>query len=196
MAIMNTRSVQNLSHLSPGKVYRRSELLSCSRSIDRDLTTRVKQKKLVKAGVGLYYKPVKSRFGALPPDERKLVRAFLLDEHFLLFSRNQYNALGLGLTQVYNRTIVYNRKRHGVFTLTNREFDFRRPLKGFPRLLTKEFLLVDLVNHLKELSEDSELIKARIRQKLNTFDQKRLKRLAKQYGKVATVKFFRELLNE
>ena len=48
---------------------------------------------------------------------------------------NQYNALGLGLTQLYNRLIVYNHKRHGIFKLGNKTFDFRRPARGFPMKL-------------------------------------------------------------
>jgi len=191
---MNTKYVKNLSHLSPGMVYRRKELLLYSKSIDRDLKKLVEQRKLAKASTGLYYKPVNSRFGSLPPSDKKLVNAFLLKDSYLLFSRNEYNSLGLGLTQLYNQMVVYNRKRHGVFTLADKTFDFRCSPKGFPRILTKEFLLVDLVNHLKELSEDGKRVKAHIRKKLNSFNRKRLKHLAKQYGKVSTTKFFIELL--
>ena len=75
---------------------------------------------------------------------------------------------------------VYNRKRHGIFILANQAFDFRRPCKGFPKMLTKEFLAIDLVNHLNELSEDSEKVKKHIERQLNQFNYKRIKRIAKK----------------
>ena len=34
-----------------------------------------------------------------------------------MFSPSSYNAVGLGTTQLYNQTWVYNPKRHGVFRL-------------------------------------------------------------------------------
>jgi hypothetical protein len=74
-----------------------------------------------------------SRFGSLPPEENALVKAFLRDNQFLLLSWNAYNSLGLGLTQVYNRMVVYNRKRHCVFRLANQEYDFHRPTYGFAK---------------------------------------------------------------
>ena len=190
---MNTQhSSHQLARLKSGVVYRRRDLLRYSKSIDRDLKVLVQEKKLCKASTGIYYKPIKSRFGVLPPDDKKLVRAFLSDDKFLLFSRHAYNELGLGLTQLYNQVIVYNHKRHGQFTLAGKVFDFRRPHKGFPKLLMKEFLLVDLVNHLDELSEDVEAVKTRIRKQLPFFEKRRLKSLANQYGKLATTRFFLE----
>ena len=47
----------------------------------------------------------------LPPKDNDLMSCFLRDDHFLLYSLNQYNSLGVGLTQVYNRVVVLNRKR-------------------------------------------------------------------------------------
>jgi hypothetical protein len=38
--------------------------------------------------------------------------------------------------------------------LGNRVFSFKRPSNGFPTKLTKEFLLVDLLNNAKYLTED------------------------------------------
>ena len=39
--------------------------------------------------------------------------AFLRDKDFLVFSPSAYNTLGLGTTQLYNRTLVYNHKPTG-----------------------------------------------------------------------------------
>ncbi len=70
--------------------------------IDRDLYKLVQQGLLEKIAAGLYYKPQTSRYGDLPPNDEALVKAFLREDSFLLFSWNEYNALGLGLTQLYN----------------------------------------------------------------------------------------------
>lgn len=191
---MSNKHTTEPLRMKPGEVCHRSELLSRSKSIDRDLKRFVENGQLQKVSGGLYYRPVKTRFGLLPPDNKKLVKAFLSDDRFLMFSHSDYNTLGLGLTQLYDQVIVYNKKRHGVFELGNKKFDFRRPSKGFPRTLTKEFLLVNLVNSRNELAESTKLLKASIEQKLDNFDKKRLKNLVKYYGKVSTTKFFMDLL--
>lgn len=190
---MNTYSYESLNqHLQPGQVYRRDMLLPYSKALDRDLDTLVEKGLLRKLAGGLYYKPAMSELGALPPKDDNVVSSFLRDNKFLLFSWNQFNSLGVGLTQLYNRVVVLNRKRHGVFKLGKKEFDFRRPSKGFPTKVTPEFLLVELVNNLTELAEDTSLVKEHIFNNLSNFDKDKLLRLAKTYGKVSTKKFFEE----
>lgn len=181
--------------LTPGHVYRRESLLPFSGAVDRDLRILVHKGMLKKLSPGVYYKPAQSEFGLLPPNDEDLVACFLKDKKFLLYSMSQYNALGVGLTQAYNRVIVLNTKRHGVFKLGNREFDFRLSNKGFPRQLTPEFLLVDLVNNLSELAEDTSLVKANILKNIEHFQLKKLKNYVSIYGKIATKKFFKEFLN-
>ena len=162
---MNTYSYEQLNNqMHAGHVYRRDMLLPYSKALDRDLDTLVEKGLLRKLAGGLYYKPAMSAFGALPPKDDNLVGSFLRDNKFLLYSWNQYNSLGVGLTQLYNRVVVLNRKRHGVFKLGNKEFDFRRSHKGFPNKVTPEFLLVDLVNNLSDLAEDTSLVKKKIKQ--------------------------------
>ncbi len=192
---MHTSSYEALrTHLEAGHVYRRSALLSFSKAVDRDLMTLTKKGVLEKVGPGLYYSPAVSRFGRLPPREEDLVRCFLQDDHFLLYSWNEYNNLGLGLTQLYNRWVVYNRKRHDLLVLNGRQFDFRRPTRGFPSHLTPEFLLVDLVNNLEELAEETEFVKPDIRKNLAHFDRDQLLNNARSYGKIGTRRFFEEIL--
>jgi hypothetical protein len=53
-----------------------------------------------------------------------LVKAFLKTDRFVLTSPNAYNQLGLGTTQLYNKRVVYNQKRHGTFPLGNRLVTF------------------------------------------------------------------------
>ncbi len=96
-----------------------------------------------------------------------LVASFLKDDRFLLASPNVYNALGVGTTQLYNKTVVYNHKRHGEFMLGGRTFEFRQK-PTFPKQLTREFLLVDLVNNLGRLAESEEEVLARVKEKART----------------------------
>jgi len=182
-------------HLNAGTIYRREMLVPFSNAIDRDLSRLVSNGVLEKVAVGLYYKPMLSCFGALPPSDNDLVRTFLRDDYFLLYSWNQYNVLGLGLTQLYNQLVVYNRKRHGVFSLGNKSFDFRRPARGFPDKLTPEFLLVDLVNNMSELAEDENLVKSSIKSNCHRFNSKKIMAFANKYGKIATRKFFEEIIH-
>lgn len=164
-----------------------------STAIDRDLMRLVQNGLLEKVAAGLYYKPQASRFGVLPPKDKPLIKAFLRDDQFLLFSWNEYNTLGLGLTQLYNRVVVYNRKRHGVFKLGNKIFDFRRPARGFPSKLTRAFLVVDLLNNLNELTEDTGKLKEKLKTRLTPTLLKQVTRCAKKYGKVSTNKFLKGL---
>jgi hypothetical protein len=134
-------------HLRPGQVYRREDLTRWSTSVDRHLKQLVENGVLRKLSGGLYAYPRKTVFGQAPAKDSKVVGAFLKDDRFLLASPNAYNSLGVGTTQLYDKTVVYNHKRHGDFVLGGRKFAFRvKP--AFPSSLTKEFLLVDLVNNL------------------------------------------------
>jgi hypothetical protein len=190
---MKTLKCNNLlSAMKPGVPYRRQALSKYSGSVDRDLAYLMKEKKLRKVGPGLYLKPQKSRFGALPPDDHALVSSFL-KKGFLMFSRTDYNKLGLGLTQTYNEVVVYNHERHLNTTLGGRPFSFQRPSNGFPKKLSKEFLLVDLLNNLKLLTEDVSQIHEKIKSDRNNFDLSKLYSLANEYGKVSTRKFITQL---
>lgn len=177
--------------LQAGRVYRREDLARLSTAVDRHLRELVATGKLKKLAQGLYHAPKQSSFGPLPPADEELVSGFLRDKDFLVFSPSAYNAVGLGTTQLYNRTLVYNHKRHGVFRLGNRQFDFRMKPR-FPKKLTPEFLYVDLLNNLDELAEDRSAVLAQARNKLPTFDTARLQRAMDNFGSVATRKRLRE----
>ena len=178
--------------LRAGRVYRREELARLSNAVDRHLHELVASGHLKKLAQGLYYAPRQSSFGPLPPADAELVGRFLRDKNFLVFSPSIYNVVGLGTTQLYNRTLVYNHKRHGVFKLGNRQFDFRMKPR-FPKKLTPEFLFVDLLNNLEELAEDRDEVLRQAQEKLPTFDQARLQRALESYGTVATRKRVRDL---
>lgn len=182
-------------NLKEGEVYRRADLQQWSTSVDRHLQELVKDGTLQKLSGGLYYVPAQSTFGKVPAEEHALVEAFLKDSHFLLTSPSDYNALGVGTTQLYNTRRVYNYKRHGEFKLGNRSFQFvRRPY--VPTKLTNEFLLVDLVNNLGKLEEDQSAVMDKVKQKFLVLDQASLRDLAQKFGKVRTRKLFKTLLEK
>jgi hypothetical protein len=170
-------------HLRSGQVYRREDLAKWSNAIDRHLKQLQENGTLTKLSGGLYYCPKKTLF----------VEAFLKDHRFLLTSPNAYNALGVGATQLYNETVVYNHKRHGHFELGGRVFDFRvKP--HFPKALTKEFLLVDLVNNLDRLAENRDSMLDRVKKQATAYNGKLLQRVVRDYGETRTKKFFSDTL--
>jgi Family of unknown function (DUF6088) len=179
------------AELQAGRVYRREDLARLSTAVDRHLRELVATGKLKKLAQGLYYAPKQSSFGPLPPADEQVVGGFLRDKDFLVFSPSAYNAVGLGTTQLYNRTVVYNHKRHGVFKLGNRQFDFRVKPR-FPKKLTPEFLYVDLLNNLGELAEDCDAVLRQARSKLPSFDPTQLQRAVDRFGNLATRKRLRE----
>jgi len=187
--------LQNMrSHLRAGKVYRREQLESYSSSVDRELRGLVEAGTLKKLETGLYYVPKRTAFGEAPPDRKEVVKAFLKDNNFLVTSANNYNSLGVGTTQLHNSTVVYNRKRHEKLKLGGNYFEFRRPAQGFPKALSKEFLLVDLLNNLDTLPEDAANVRQQVKRRLQEFDKTKLKLMVNKYGKIKTKKFFEELL--
>ena len=174
-------------HVRAGKVYRREDLLPYSTSVDRQLQRLLAAGRLRKLAQGLYFKPKMNVFGEVPPEEKDLLAAFLRDKNFLSFNPSIYNSLRLGTTQLYNKTVVYNHKRHGQFRLGNRTYDFRVKHR-FPKpvQVTPEFLLVDMLNNLAELAEDESEVLDHAQRRLTSFDQKLLKKTLTDYGSVAT----------
>lgn len=181
-----------LNKMKQGQVYRRSDLALHTTAVDRYLDRLVKKNEVVKVSGGLYLRPKASAFGAVPPDEHTLVKTFLKDDRFLVNSFNNYNQLGLGLTQLYGHNVVYNYKRFGEFELGGKKFFFKRVPK-FPYQLSKEYLLVDMLNNLKELAEDEDLVFENLKKNKEKFDAKRVLSLAKEYGRPRTKKFLDEV---
>ena len=188
-----TRLEQLKKHLRPGQVYRRQDLADRSNALDRHLRQLVQDGTLVKVAGGLYEYPKPTVFGQAPATDDKLIKTFLKGDKYLLASPNAYNGLGVGTTQLYNKTVVYNRKRHGELTLGGRAFDFRVK-HSFPKTLSDEFLLVDLVNNVSRLAESRDEVLSRVKERAASSDKARLQRAAEKYGNVRAKKFFRETL--
>ena len=182
-------------HLKPGQVYRREELAQWTNAVDRHVAELVNDGTLQKVAAGVYYYPKKSVFGQLPPEDNALVRAFLKDDRFLITSPNAYNTLGVGTTQLYNTTTVYNHKRHGKFKLGNRTYDFHMK-HHFPDTVSKEFLLIDLINNLDQLAEDPQQILKSVAVKIKSMNHKRLVQFNNTYGSIRTKKILSPMLNE
>lgn len=182
-------------HLKKGHVYRRENLLGESNAVDRHLKQLLDTGDLEKLAPGLYYAPKSSAFGRVPPRDDELIKAFLKDEHFLLISPNSYNSLGVGTTQLYNKSVVYNHKRHGLFKLGNRSFEFRLKPR-FPKKIDKEFLLVDLLNNLDSLAENKSNILALAKKQLNKFETTKLQKMVSTYGAIRTKKLVSSWLRD
>lgn len=123
-----------------------------------------------------------------------MLKSFLKTDSFLCVSPNDYNSLGLGTTQLYNMTFVYNAKRNGVFDFLGRKYRFIKKFK-FPSKVTREYLVVDMLNNLKLLSEDRSSIEENVARNISRFDAVALRRMAERYGKVGTKKFIKSLLD-
>ncbi len=179
-------------HLKPGAMYRRRDLASLSTNLDRHLKTLVEEGSLRKVQQGLYLCPKTSSFGEAPAGEDELLETFLRSENFLAYSANSFNALGLGTTQLYGVRTVLNQKRHGSFMLDGRSYFFHRRM-NIPSELTKEVLLVELLNNLKKLAEAPEAVLEAVKSKLSSFDRASLLKAADLYGTYSTQKKLNEL---
>lgn len=160
-----------------------------STSVDRHLKELVESGTLRKLSGGLYAYPKETAFGPAPASDKDVVKAYLKGDQFLLASPNAYNSLGVGTTQLYDRTVVYNHKQHGERQLGNRKFVFRMKPR-FPKSLTKEFLLVDLVNNVDQLAEAKDEVLKRVMERAAASDSPRLRRAVREYGNERTKKFF------
>jgi len=181
--------------LRSGQTYRRADLAQWSAAVDRHLKEAVQAGVLTKLAGGLYYAPKQTAFGKAPPEDDTLVSTFLKGGPFLLASPNAYNALGVGTTQLHNKTVVYNHKRHGTFALGSRSYEFRMK-PAFPKTLTLEFLMVDLVNNLDQLGESAEDVLKRVKARLAGTDRARVKKASQSYGSERAKKFFNRTLAE
>jgi len=131
--------------LKRGRVYRTKEFARWGANPTRLAKRLVREGELVELRHGLFYRSERSRFGAVPPSDRELMRAFLDDGPFLFSGPGQWNTLGLGSTAVFADQLVYNAKRSGVFQFGSRRFVLRRV--RFPRDPSREWFAVDLLEN-------------------------------------------------
>lgn len=138
-----------MPHLEPtlrsGRVYRTADLRAWSANPTRLAKALVRKGRLQPLAQGLFVHPKRGRFGAVPPTDEEVMRAFLHGTPFVFTGPEQWNAIGLGNTATFAVTLVYNLKRSGEFMLGGRRFLLRRV--RFPRRPTPEWYAVDLIEN-------------------------------------------------
>jgi hypothetical protein len=182
--------------LRPGKTYRTHELRRFGANPTRLARRLVREGELQQAAHGLYYAPVKSRFGQAPPSDEEILRGFLEDTPFAITGPPKWNALGLGATAMYASTLAYNQKRTGEFNFDGRRFLLRRV--RFPKKPSPEWFAIDLLQHHDmagvSIAELRGRLVATLRQ--GRWDRGRLLAMAEQYGTKATVAVVEQCLRE
>lgn len=174
-----------LSSMRRGRVYRRQELGGLSTAVDRDLRTLLESGEVRKVAWGLYWRPPDSLADFTTPDQRGLVRAFLKSDDFLVLSEHP----SFGGLRLHDQALVYNHKRAGAHVLGGRRFDFRI-VRAYPKAPSREYLLVDFLNHVAAFPERAELVAKGLRGRLHEFDRDQLLACLERYGHAAAKELF------
>ncbi|MDE2038844.1 MAG: hypothetical protein KGO96_11825 [Elusimicrobia bacterium] len=164
-------------------------------AVDRDLKTLVGSGQVRRLGYGLYCRARKAPSGDALSHERELLRAFLKTDDFLLASYDDFASLGLGLTPPRGRRLVYNHKRSGDIVVGAKRWTFRR-VPEYPKKSSKEYLLVDLLNQLRESPGGGGRVLKNLRSRLNSFDQDKLRKNLERYGRPAAREILKRALRE
>ncbi len=172
--------------LEPGRVYRTHELGRWSANPTRLAKRLVGQGVLRQVAHGLFYRPVRSRFGPVPATEREVIRVFLGGSPFLITGPRRWNGLGLCTTALFALTLVYNTKRTGEFTFDGRRYLLRRV--NFPDNPPQEWFVIDLLQHhdMAGISPDQLEEGLDITLRADRWDRAVLRKMAQQYGTKAT----------
>ena len=171
------------SGMVAGHVYRAGEIEGLGKDASRDLKDLLKEGLICRAGPGLYYKPKKLAGRAVPANVESVLQKFLRSDQFLVRYLSDFNKLGLGTTQHATLTYVYNRKRSGAIELDGRKYLF--VMRKLPQVQTKEYLLVDMLNNLTSLGEDTSSFLEKLAVTLPKIDlnMNKLLATAEEYGK-------------
>lgn len=110
-----------------------------------------------------------------------------------MFNRSLYNTLNVGTTQLYNEVVVYNHKRHGFFKLNNKTYHFVRK-HFFPTEITEEFLVVDLLDYLPKLAEDTQMVMGLLKEKVSRMDLTKLTTAVNEYASERSKKMFDSII--
>lgn len=169
----------------PGRVYRTRELREFSANPSRWAKRLVEQGVLRQPHHGLFYLPRVGRFGPAPPSDEELLRAFLGTDAFLITGPYVWNALGLGTTQLFAVTLVYNGERTGEVELDGRRYWFRRV--RFPKDPPPEWYVVDLLQNERWMAEDTSRLDEHLLRALRVgrLDRDRLRAMASEYARPA-----------
>lgn len=172
--------------LEPGRVYRTREFRAWSANPPRLARQLVERGELVPLAHGLFAHPRQGRFGAVPPRDEEIVRAFLEGGPFVFTGPERWNALGLGTTGAFAVPLVYNTKRSGTFTFGKRRFLLRRV--AFPEHPPVEWFVIDLLEHAEQAAASAKDVAEALARALSQgrFDRVVLSEMARRYGSRAT----------
>ena len=173
--------------LEPRRAYRTRELSRWGANAPRLAKRLVRDGQLVRLAHRLFAHPEQGRFGAVPPTDEELVRAFLNDTPFAFTGPDRWNALGLGTTALSTERLVYNLKRTGTFSLGGRRFRLRRV--AFPKTPPPERFVVDLFEHAEQAAASRGDLATALERALRAdrFDRLPLREMAARYGTKRTL---------
>lgn len=180
-------------NLEPGRVYRTQDLAQWTTNAPRLAKRLVAEKKLDRLRRGLFVAPKSTRFGVAPPSDDELMTSFLKKTPFVFTGPERWNSLGLGTTANFASRLVYNTKRTGPFTLSNRRFDLRRV--AFPENPPPEWFVIDLFEHADQAATSRADLARELRPALKrgAFDARVLLDMARRYATHETEKAIRRV---
>ena len=167
----------------PGRVYRTRELRAFSANPTRWARALVARGELRKLAQGLYSRPERTFFGAVPPAEQEVLRAFFGSHKFLLTGPYYWNALDLGATTLWAVSLVYNDQRTCEVTLGGQRYLLRRT--RFPIAPSAEWYVVDFLHNIDAAGADPDLAEALLVRALKRgrFDLARLRATTVEYAR-------------
>ena len=182
MYVFHTDPMTAPPAMTPGRVYRTHELLAFTANPSRWAKRLVEQGVLKQPYHGLYYVPVPSNFGPVGPRPEELLRAYFDGEPFLITGPYFWNALGLGTTQMFAVSLVYNHKITGIVRVGGSRYWFRRV--RFPSPPPIEWFIVDLLHNERHMGEDTSGLDGLLARALRDgrFDASRLREMAEEYA--------------
>lgn len=174
--------------LEPGHVYRTEDFARWSANAPRFAKRLVRAGQLVQLRHGLFAGPKQSRFGAVPPNDEELMRAFLRGGPFVFTGPERWNALGLGATALFSAPLVYNTKRSGEVEVGGKRFVLRRV--AFPSDPTPEWFVVDLLENAERAGTSAEAVASALASAVarGAFNVAGLLAMASAYGTARTRK--------
>jgi hypothetical protein len=114
------------------------------------------------------------------------IRSFIDSDSFLIAGTNAWygNGVHLGQTIVQHLCVVYNDKIEGVFNLVGISGKFKFVKTKYPQHASKEFWVIDLLNHINSLDITQTEAITHIKQYLNkkVLDHNILQRECINYG--------------
>jgi len=182
--------------LTPGTVFRTAALRRWGENPTRLAHRLEREGRVQRLGHGFLYVPRETKFGTAPPSDEALMDALLDGTPHLVTGPVRWNALGLGSTALHVHPLVYNTKRTGTFTLGGRTFELRRV--AFPREVTAEWFVVDLLRHTDSVGLDRDDLARHLvaALKRGRFDRERLFDMADQFGTRPDRDFVRQVVRE